>query len=206
MRRVTSPQVPPDPSSPPLSPINLTLSQLHTLMDTTLTQGDAPGTARHSDSGFCSGERRTDSANSSMQSPPISCGTTTSNITNQDESVSAKPIIGSLLKCRQSNQSHRLPLTHLTQGKRPVHHTLEQVRGCKYDQIELSCSLSLQMLDLGVPRSVLAVSIDNAPKFTFNGSEFFSSVALQRGCVCVGDGACVRLTQEGSAGLQELWR
>lgn len=121
---VSPPSLPPD-VSPPLSPINLTLSQLHTLTDTTLTQGDAPVTAQHGDSGFCSGEKRPGSANSSLQSPPVSCAATSSklNDSHQEAAGSTKPQIGSLLMCRQSNHSQ-----HLAARQRPLKRTLEQVR------------------------------------------------------------------------------
>ena len=64
----------------------------------------------------------------------------------------------------------------------------------------------MQLSALGVSRSVMGVSIENAPQFVFRGLESFSLDAVSRGSVCVGDGVCLQLTQEGDVGVQELWR
>lgn len=117
--RASIPQPSVEPStSPPLSPINLTMSQLDTLLDTALTQCDPPlPPPSHCDSGFCSGERKTASANSSMQSPA-----------NREEvSLCVRPQTGSLLQQRKNTRP--LPLSRLISGRRNhlIRYTSEQV-------------------------------------------------------------------------------
>ena len=116
--RASLPQHSAEPSSPPLSPINLTMSQLDTLLDTALTQCDPPlPPPSHSDSGFCSGERKTASANSSMQSP----------VNRKEASLCVRPQAGSLLQQRQTTCP--LPLSRLINGRRNrlIRYTHEQV-------------------------------------------------------------------------------
>lgn len=64
----------------------------------------------------------------------------------------------------------------------------------------------LQLSALGASWSVLSVSLETALQFVFRGSEFFSSESVSRASVCIGSGACVQLSQQGDAGVQELWR
>lgn len=64
----------------------------------------------------------------------------------------------------------------------------------------------LQLLSMGVHRSVLAVTRKTAGQFEFHGQPFFSQSALTSGRVCVGDGAVLLLGEGGMAGVRELWR
>ena len=54
--------------------------------------------------------------------------------------------------------------------------------------------------------SVLAVTVDSAEKFTFDGSSYFSKAVLEGQGVRVGDGGTLHLRPDGSAGAAELER
>ena len=96
-----------------------------------------------------------------------------------------KPLMGSLLSARLNNA--RIHIKHVV-GQRPLgRFTLTQLHS------------------LGVLEDTSAVRASNAVDFSFSGWQYFSSAVLSGSPACVGDGAMLKLSPNGRAGVTEFW-
>lgn len=96
-----------------------------------------------------------------------------------------KPLIGTLFLARLNNT--RVRLEHAVKHEPPGRFTLAQL-----------CSL-------GVSGDTVLARISNAADFSFLGEQYFSSAVLSGSSVCVGDGAMLKLSSNGRAGVAEFW-
>ena len=63
----------------------------------------------------------------------------------------------------------------------------------------------VQLHSLGVSEDTLLVRTSNAADFSFLGEQYFSSAVLSGSSVCVGDGAMLKVSSNGRAGVTEFW-
>lgn len=96
-----------------------------------------------------------------------------------------KPQMGSLWCSRLSNA--RIPLEHAVGYQSPGGFTLSQLHS------------------LGVSEDTLLVRSSNAADFAFSGAQYFSSAVLSGSHACIGDGAMLKLSSDGRAGVLEFW-
>ena len=62
-----------------------------------------------------------------------------------------------------------------------------------------------QLHSLGVSDATTLVRASNAVDFCFSGAQYFSSAVLNGSPVYIGDGAMLRLSRNGKAGVSEFW-
>lgn len=96
-----------------------------------------------------------------------------------------KPQMGSLLSVRLN--SARIPLEHAVGYRPPGGFTLSQLHS------------------LGVSGDTVLVQTSNPTNFSFSGAQYFSSAVLSGSPACIGDGAMLKLSPDGRAGVLEFW-
>ena len=96
-----------------------------------------------------------------------------------------KPQIGSLLLARLNNA--RINLQDAVRDRSPGGFSPPQLRS------------------LGVSDDTMLARASNAVDFSFSGAQYFSNAVLRGSPVCIGDGAMLRLSRNGRAGVTELW-
>ena len=96
-----------------------------------------------------------------------------------------KPQMGSLLSTRLNNS--RIPLEHAVGHRPPGGFTISQLHS------------------LGVSEDTVLVRTSNPADFSFSGAQYFSSSVLNGNPACIGDGAMLKLSPEGRAGVLEFW-
>ena len=96
-----------------------------------------------------------------------------------------KPQMGSLLSTRLNNS--RIPLEHAIGYRPPGGFSLSQLHS------------------FSVSEDTLLVRASNATDFTFSGAQYFSSAVLSGSLACIGDGAMLKLSPDGRAGVLEFW-
>ncbi len=97
-----------------------------------------------------------------------------------------KPQMGSLLSMRLNNA--RIPLEHAVGYQAPGGFTLSQLHS------------------LGVSEDTVLVRASNPTDFSFSGAQYFSSSVLSgSSSACIGDGAMLKLSPDGRAGVLEFW-
>ena len=94
--------------------------------------------------------------------------------------------MGSLLSTRLNHS--RIPLEHAVGYRPPGGFSLGQLHS------------------LGVSADTLLVRASNATDFTFSGAQYFSTAVLSGSPACIGDGAMLKLSPDGRAGVLEFWK
>ena len=116
-------------------------------------------------------------------SPPIHVRPTAS--TSSCRNGVVKPQMGSLLSARLNDT--RIPLEHAVGHQPPGGFTLSQLHS------------------LGVSGDTVLVRASNPANFSFSGAQYFSSSVLSGSPACIGDGAMLKLSPKGRAGVLEFW-
>ena len=116
------------------------------------------------------------------KSPPSICQKAS---TSTHCSGVVKPQMGSLLSTRLNNT--RVHLEHAVGYRPPGGFTLSQLHS------------------LVVSEDTLLVRASNSTDFSFSGAQYFSNTVLSGSPACIGDGAMLKLSSNGRAGVLEYW-
>ena len=118
-----------------------------------------------------------------LSSPSICQAASTRN--HHIRSGVVKPQMGSLLSVRLDNA--RIPLEHAVGYHPPGGFTLDHLHS------------------LGISDDTVSVRASNPIDFSFSGAQYFSSAVLSGSPACIGDGAMLKFSPGGQAGVLEFW-